>query len=685
MAKANDLAITLKAKDLMSPVIRGAKASLDNFKRDAVTGFGLASGANFAGMAADALRGFVNVMNDALRAARDLTEQQTKANYVFQEAANSVRVFAAGAAEGFGMSERAALTALGTMGNLLTAIGQTPQEAAKMSLALTKLAADVSSFNNVASEEVLRAFQAALVGEAEPARRLGVNISMARVEAEALASGLAKTKTAITDADKVTARYAIIMKDTANAQGDFARTSDNLANQQRILDANFENLSARVGGFVEGPANLFVQILNEALDRLGGPTGVNAEILKLLNSLGQPLPAEKTAVQTFFEDVERARKSAMTHLRGSYTEGIISDQDLMAFQAIGIEIDTLRQIIQKAEQETRGQKPGIIESLLGNQDSVERYAGQARRDIYALVAEVTGLRYTLAGVGMPAPEPFVSDGDLRRARVAADLLKDDQAITDRAKAMLRFQQDAKRASVVTGVLGVSMRNLAEETRSYQRALVMRGAAKDDQAISDRALAMLQLERDTKRATVVTGTYGTTLVDLVGKENRLRRARVMSAMTKDDQAVSDRAKAMIELRRDTINATVVTDTFGTSMKTAVDDAARLRSIFPGAFNWNAFWSRDLIPTADEAAQKAEDAFRAKMGSILPGAYNWNAFWSRNLVGSANKAGDDAASTWVGSFRDQMRSQMVADSPARRRKAGRASSSPSPRDVEEDARD
>lgn len=282
------LNVTLTGKDQLSPVIRGAQNTMNNFKQDAKTGFGLAAGVNITNLATQAFGFLTSQMMQALAAARDLQEQQTKVNFVFKDAANAVNVFASGAATSFGISQRAALEAMGTIGNLLEAIGESPQRASEMSVALTRLAADLSSFNNVASSEVLRALNAALVGEAEPARRLGVNISMARVEAKALAMGLADTKTAITDADKVTARYAIIMEDTKNAQGDFARTSMNLANQQRMLDAQIENLSAHMGQLVQGPATLLVGVFNDILKSLAGPTGVNAEIIRLYDLIANP-------------------------------------------------------------------------------------------------------------------------------------------------------------------------------------------------------------------------------------------------------------------------------------------------------------------------------------------------------------------------------------------------------------
>jgi hypothetical protein len=107
-----------------------------------------------------------------------------------------------------------------------------------------------------------------LVGEAEPLKKFGVNINAARIEAEALALGLLSADGTMTDAAKTQATYSLIMKDTALAQGDFARTSDGLANQQRILSAKFGDLQAKIG-------TALLPVITEVVSFLAGP-GIEA-------------------------------------------------------------------------------------------------------------------------------------------------------------------------------------------------------------------------------------------------------------------------------------------------------------------------------------------------------------------------------------------------------------------------
>ena len=285
MANQN-VGVTITGKDLLSPVVKGVNRTMADFKKSAMDGFGIAAGLKFTDLAGDAFRFLATGAQEAVRAARDLQEQQTKSAAVFKESNAAVTAFARSASRGFGLSEQAALTATGTIGNLLTAVGQTPAEAAEMSLALVKLSADLASFNNRDIKEVITALQAGLVGEAEPARRLGINISMLRVENYLLAQGIVRTKSQITDSMKVWARYQIMLIDSKNAQGDFRRTSENLANQQRTLDANVENLRANLGAFLLGPATGFVDFLSMVVAKLGGNAGVNENIRLLIERIG---------------------------------------------------------------------------------------------------------------------------------------------------------------------------------------------------------------------------------------------------------------------------------------------------------------------------------------------------------------------------------------------------------------
>ena len=112
---------------------------------------------------------------------------------------------------------------------------------------ITTRAADFASVFNIDVSEALQVFQSGLSGEAEPLKRFGINLLDSEVKAYALRTGLIAVGETMTEQEKVQARYGLLMEATAKTAGDFANTSDSLANSQRILQASFEDLQAEVG------------------------------------------------------------------------------------------------------------------------------------------------------------------------------------------------------------------------------------------------------------------------------------------------------------------------------------------------------------------------------------------------------------------------------------------------------
>lgn len=203
----------------------------------------------FAGAIA-AFQGFSAIgrgIGVAIDAASDLAESTSKANVVFGRFSGTIKEFSEDAPQALGLSSQAALEATATFGNLFTALGLSQQAAADLSPDVVQLASDLASFNNLDVADALEKLRSGLVGEAEPLRALGVSINEAVVSAKALELGLVGANGEITEAAKVQARYALILEQTTNAQGDFARTADGIANKQRTLNAEFDNFQAAVG------------------------------------------------------------------------------------------------------------------------------------------------------------------------------------------------------------------------------------------------------------------------------------------------------------------------------------------------------------------------------------------------------------------------------------------------------
>lgn len=207
-------------------------------------------------------------------AASDQAEALSKVNAVFGQSSIEIQRWADTSAEAFGQSKTQALEAIGTYGNLFQAFGIGQEQAKGMSQRLVELAADLASFNNTSIDEALQALQSGISGETEPLKRYGIAVNDLRLREQALAMGL-KVGTGPLDArTKALASYELILKDTKLAQGDFARTSDGLANKQRILQARFENLKARIGGgilpIVLNLATVFEDRVMPVLEEVGG-------------------------------------------------------------------------------------------------------------------------------------------------------------------------------------------------------------------------------------------------------------------------------------------------------------------------------------------------------------------------------------------------------------------------------
>jgi len=206
----------------------------------------------------------------AVNAASDMEESLSKVNVVFGDNADEIVKWSETAATSMGQSQQQALEAVGTYGNLLQSIGVIPDTAADMSTTFVQLASDLASFNNASPDETLLALRSALTGEFEPMKRFGVALSQAAVEQQALKMGLIETKDELTPAIKAQAGYALILEQTTLAQGDFERTSEGLANSQRILSAQFQDAAASIGQQLLPVALELVNVIRGWLERFQG-------------------------------------------------------------------------------------------------------------------------------------------------------------------------------------------------------------------------------------------------------------------------------------------------------------------------------------------------------------------------------------------------------------------------------
>lgn len=211
-----------------------------------------------AGAAVDFFRG-------GIEGASDLNENLSRTAVTFGENQDRMVEFARTAATSMGQSQNAALNALNTFGGLFNTLGFGADQAADASLEYTQLASDLASFGNTSPEEAVEALGAALRGESEPIRRFNVLLDDATLRARAMAMGIYDGVGPLDANTRAQAAYAEILEQTSAAQGDFARTSEGAANQDRIRSAQMENLRTQVG---QGLLPIYTELLRFTNDQL---------------------------------------------------------------------------------------------------------------------------------------------------------------------------------------------------------------------------------------------------------------------------------------------------------------------------------------------------------------------------------------------------------------------------------
>ena len=241
-----------------------------------------------------AIQGLVDFGRSAVDLGSQITEVENVVDVAFGSMSDKAYQFASTAKEQFGLSELAAKQYSGTMMAMMKSSGVAQDAASKMSISLAGLAGDIASFYNIDTDTAFQKIRSGISGEIEPLRQLGINLSVANMEAYALSRGITTSYNAMSQAEKVALRYNYLMSATGDVQGDFARTSGTWANQVRLLTLNFQSLSAVIGqGLIAGilPA---IQALNALMSKLMQAANVFRNFMYVL--MGKKLKGSQSGV-----------------------------------------------------------------------------------------------------------------------------------------------------------------------------------------------------------------------------------------------------------------------------------------------------------------------------------------------------------------------------------------------------
>lgn len=235
--------------------LNGISGKSVNMVKSAFAGLGKV----FAG--AFAVKALVDFGRESINLASDLQEVQNVVDVVFGESASQVNNFAKSALEAYGLSELSAKRYTSTMGAMLNSMGLSKDATLSMSQSITALAGDMASFYNLNSDDAFNKIRSGISGETEPLKQLGINMSVVNMEAYAMSQGITKSYQKMSQSEQALLRYNYLLSVTADAQGDFSRTSDSWANQTRILSERFKELKGTLG-------QAFIQVLTPVVKML---------------------------------------------------------------------------------------------------------------------------------------------------------------------------------------------------------------------------------------------------------------------------------------------------------------------------------------------------------------------------------------------------------------------------------
>jgi hypothetical protein len=204
----------------------------------------------------------------AIKLASDFEESLNKVNVAFKDSAKEVQAFAKTSLKSFGIAEGTALDMSAQFGDMATSMGLSTGQAAKLSTSMVGLAGDLSSFKNMNIEEVTTALSGVFTGETESLKRLGTVMTEDNLKAFALANGVKKLYTDMTQGEKVLLRYQYVLKSNSNAMGDFERTGGGAANQMRVFSEGLKELGVQFGAVILPAVTQIITKFNSILGYL---------------------------------------------------------------------------------------------------------------------------------------------------------------------------------------------------------------------------------------------------------------------------------------------------------------------------------------------------------------------------------------------------------------------------------
>lgn len=208
----------------------------------------------------------------SFKMASDLDENLNKTMVAFRGSGDEVVTWSKTTLKSFGIAQSSALDMASLFGDMSTSMGLTGPEAAKMSTSLVGLAGDLASFKNINTEMASGALKGIFTGETEALKGLGIVMTEENLKAFAMSQGIKENVKDMTQAEKVNLRYAYVMANTTNAQGDFARTGGGAANQMRIFGESLKEIGSQFGAIILPAVTSMITKINALMTWISGLT-----------------------------------------------------------------------------------------------------------------------------------------------------------------------------------------------------------------------------------------------------------------------------------------------------------------------------------------------------------------------------------------------------------------------------
>lgn len=232
------------ASKAFSAVQKGAGYVGKGFQVAGKVAKGLAIGVGAVGMVATAA--LAPLASQGLEYASSLTEVQNVVDTTFGKSSSVIDSFSQTSLKSYGLSTLQAKQYSSVLGSMYKSMGIGSQQTLTMSQNMTALAGDMASFYNLDPAEAFEKIQAGVSGETEPLKQLGINMSVANLQAYAMSKGIKTNYNNMSQAEQATLRYNYLLSATSDAQGDFSKTSGSYANQQRLLKTSLQQISGEV-------------------------------------------------------------------------------------------------------------------------------------------------------------------------------------------------------------------------------------------------------------------------------------------------------------------------------------------------------------------------------------------------------------------------------------------------------